>query len=62
MGPRGTRIGTGEGSSMRNFIVSPSSRGIIKSRKTRWAGHVARMEEERSTFKFLTGKTTFRKA
>ena len=28
---------------------------MIKSRKLRWAGHVARMEEGRSAFKILTG-------
>ena len=26
------------------------------SRRLRWAGHVARMEEDRSAFKILTGK------
>ena len=31
---------------------------VIKSRKLRWAGHVARMEEGRSAFKILTGKPT----
>ena len=31
---------------------------MIKSRRLRWAGHVARMEEGRSTFKILTGKPT----
>ena len=29
---------------------------MIKSRRLRWAGHVARMEEGRSVFKILTGK------
>ena len=29
---------------------------MIKSRRLRWAGHVARMEEDRSAFKILTGK------
>ena len=29
-----------------------------KSRRLRWAGHVARMEEGRSAFKTLTGKHT----
>ena len=29
---------------------------MIKSRRLRWAGHVARMEETRSAFKMLTGK------
>ena len=28
---------------------------VIKSRRLRWAGHVARMEEGRSAFKILTG-------
>ena len=30
----------------------------IKSRRLRWAGHVARIEEGRSAFKILTGKPT----
>ena len=30
----------------------------IKSRRLRWAGYVARMEEVRSAFKILTGKPT----
>ena len=29
---------------------------MIKSRRLRWAGHVARMEEGRSGLKILTGK------
>ena len=29
---------------------------VIKSRRLRWAGHVARMEEGRIAFKFLIGK------
>ena len=31
---------------------------VIKSRRLRWTGHVARMEEGRSAFKILTGKST----
>ena len=31
---------------------------MIKSRRLRWAGHVARMEEGRSAFKNLKGKPT----
>ena len=31
---------------------------VIKSRRLRWAGHVARMEEGRSAFKILTDKPT----
>ena len=29
---------------------------VIKSRRLRWAGHVARMEEGMSAFNILTGK------
>ena len=31
---------------------------MIKSRRLRLAGHVARLEEDRSAFKILTGKPT----
>ena len=31
---------------------------VIKSRRLRWAGHVARMEEDWSVFKILTSKPT----
>ena len=31
---------------------------MIKSRRLRWAGHVARMEEGRSAFKIVLGKPT----
>ena len=31
---------------------------MIKSRRLRWAGHVARIEESRSALKILTGKPT----
>ena len=31
---------------------------MIKSRRLRWAGRVARLEEGRSAFKILTGKPT----
>ena len=37
---------------------SPNIVRVIKSRKSRWSGHVARMEEGRSVFKILTGKPT----
>ena len=33
---------------------SPNIVRVIKSRRLRWAGHVARMEEGRSAFKILT--------
>ena len=37
---------------------SPNIVRVIKSKRLRWAGHVARMEECRSAFKILTGKRT----
>ena len=36
---------------------SPNIIRVIKSRRLRWADHIARMEE-RSSFKILTGKPT----
>ena len=38
------------------FYCSPNIIRVIKSRRLRWAGHVARMEESKSAFKMLTGK------
>ena len=38
--------------------MKPNIIRVIKSRRLRWAGHVARMEEGRSAFKILTGKPT----
>ena len=29
---------------------------MIKTKRLRWAGHVARMEEDRNAFKILTGR------
>jgi hypothetical protein len=37
---------------------SPNIVRVIKCRRLRWAGHVARMEEGRIAFKILTGKPT----
>ena len=37
---------------------SPNIVRMIKSRRLRWAGHLARMEEGRSAFKILTCKPT----
>ena len=35
---------------------APNIVRVIKSRRPRWAGHVARIEESRSAVKILTGK------
>jgi hypothetical protein len=42
---------------MRNFIICTHPQiSIGKSRRMRWAGHVARMEEERKVYNVLVGK------
>ena len=37
---------------------SPNTFKVIKYRRLRWTDHVARMEEDRSPFKILTGTAT----
>jgi hypothetical protein len=49
------RIRTEEGSTM-EFHSSPNI-ARIKCRRLRWAGHVARMEEDGSAIKILRGKS-----
>ena len=59
MGQRGMRMGSGEGATMRNFIVCILHLiKVIKFRRLRWAGHVARMEKGMNAFKILTCKST----
>jgi hypothetical protein len=41
---------------LRNFYSSPSIIRIIKSRRMRWAGHVARMGEKRNVYRLLVCK------
>jgi hypothetical protein len=43
---------------LHNLYSSPDTRIIrqVKSRRMRWAGHVACMEEERKVYKVLAGK------
>jgi hypothetical protein len=41
---------------LHNLYSSPSIIGIIKSRRMRWAGHVARMGEKRNVYRLLVGK------
>ena len=40
------------------YTMSHNIVRVIKFRRSRWAGHVARMKEGRSSFKILTGKPT----
>ena len=39
-----------------DLYFSPNIVRVIKSRRMRWVGHVARMEEERGVHKVLVGK------
>jgi hypothetical protein len=41
---------------LHNLYSSPSITRIIKSRRMRWAGHVARMGENRNVYRSLVGK------
>jgi hypothetical protein len=41
---------------LRELNSSPSIIRIIKSRRIRWAGHVARMGENRNAYGLLVGK------
>jgi hypothetical protein len=41
---------------LNNLYSSPSIVRVVKSRGMRWAGHVARMEEERGVHRVLVGK------
>jgi hypothetical protein len=41
---------------LHNLYCSPSIIRIIKSRRMRWAGHVARMVEKRNAYGILVGK------
>ena len=59
-GPRRDE-GTGEWRRLHNeelsdLYSSPNIVRVIKSRRMRWAGHVARMGEERGVYRVLVGK------
>jgi hypothetical protein len=41
---------------LRHLYSSPNIIRMIKSRRMRWAGHVARMGEKRNTYSLLVGK------
>jgi hypothetical protein len=41
---------------LRDLYSSPSIIRIIKSRRMRWEGHVARMGEKRNSYRLLVGK------
>jgi len=59
-GPRRDEV-TGEWRRLHNeelndLYSSPNIGRVVKSRRMRWAGHVARMGEERGVYRFLVGK------
>jgi hypothetical protein len=59
-GPKRDEV-TGEWRKLHNkelldLYSSPSIIRIFKSRRMRWAGHVARMGEKRNAYKLLVGK------
>ena len=61
------RMGSGEESTTWNFVDctfarSPNIVRVIQSRRLRWAGHVAGMEEGRSVRGKPTGKRPFGEA
>jgi hypothetical protein len=41
---------------LRDLYSSPSMNRIIKSRRMRWAGHVARIGEKRNVYRLMVGK------
>ena len=41
---------------LNDLYSSPNIVRVIKSRRIRWAGHVARMGEERGAYRVLVGK------
>jgi len=41
----------------RDLYCSPNIVRVIKYRRMRWAGHVARMGEERGVYRVLVGET-----
>jgi hypothetical protein len=41
---------------LHNLYSSPNIIRVIKSRRMRWAGHVARMGEKRNAYRILVGK------
>ena len=63
MGPKRMRMGDGEGRRLHNEELNslnslPNIIRVIKSKRLRWAIHVAKMEESSSAFKILTDKPT----
>jgi hypothetical protein len=41
---------------LNDLYISPNISPVIKSKRIRWAGHVARMSEKRGVYRFLVWK------
>ena len=57
----GMQMGSGESftnEKLHSSYSSPNIVRVMKSRRLKWTGNVARMEEGRNTFKILTGTPT----
>ena len=52
----GRIIGPKRDEDLNDLHSSPNIVWVIKSRRLRWAGHVARMENRRGIFRVLVGK------
>jgi hypothetical protein len=42
---------------LHDLYSSPSIIRVVKSRRIRWAGHIARMSEKRNAYRLLVGKS-----
>jgi hypothetical protein len=60
IGPKGNEVTGGwrklHNEELRDLYSSPSIIRIIKSRRMRWAGHVAEKGEKRNAYRLLVGK------
>jgi hypothetical protein len=56
MFPIGERSSIATPQELRDLYSSPSMIRIIKSRRMRWTGNIARMGEKRNAYRLLVGK------
>ena len=54
----GNLLDSAQGMELHSLYRSPNIVRVVKSKRLRWAGHLARMEEGRRAFKILTGTPT----
>jgi hypothetical protein len=65
-GPKRDKV-TGEWRKLHNEELNdlysiPNTVRVVKSRRMRWAGHVARMREDRGVYRVLVGKPEGKRA